>query len=108
MLVLSRERDESFLIGDSILVTVVEIRRDKVRIGIDAPPDIPVHRQEVYDAIRDRGQDLRFAARDHVLLPLSREMAATLLEMMEFELTVKPNAKVLSEVATACKTALGM
>jgi carbon storage regulator len=52
MLVLSRSRDESIMIGDNIVVTIVDIRRDKVRLGIDAPSEIPVHRREVYEAIR--------------------------------------------------------
>ena len=52
MLVLSRNKDESIVIGDNIVITIVEIRGDKVRIGIQAPKDIPVHRQEVYDAIQ--------------------------------------------------------
>ena len=51
MLVLSRGRDESIVIGDNIVITIVDIRRDKVRLGIDAPTEIPVHRREVYDAI---------------------------------------------------------
>jgi len=52
MLVLSRQRDETIMIGDDIELTVVDIRGDKVRIGIKAPADVPVHRKEVYDAIR--------------------------------------------------------
>ena len=52
MLVLSRHRDESIMIGDDVVVTIVDIRGDKVRLGIEAPTDIPVHRQEVYDAIK--------------------------------------------------------
>lgn len=52
MLVLSRQRDETIIIGDSIRITIVEVRGDKVRIGIDAPRDVTVHRQEVYDAIK--------------------------------------------------------
>jgi carbon storage regulator len=52
MLVLSRHRDESIMIGDDIIVTIVDIRGDKVRLGINAPQDIPVHRQEVYEAIQ--------------------------------------------------------
>ena len=52
MLVLSRHRDESIIIGDNIVITVVDVRGDKVRLGIDAPTDIPVHRQEVYEAIQ--------------------------------------------------------
>ena len=58
MLVLSRHRDESIMIGDEIVITVVDIRGDKVRLGIDAPQNVPVHRQEVYEAIqRERGQE---------------------------------------------------
>lgn len=52
MLVLSRQRDESIIIGDNIVITVVDVRGDKVRLGIDAPKEIPVHRQEVYEAIQ--------------------------------------------------------
>lgn len=52
MLVLSRHRDESIMIGDNVVITIVDIRGDKVRLGIDAPRDIPVHRQEVYEAIQ--------------------------------------------------------
>ncbi len=56
MLVLSRHRDESIIIGDNIVVTVVDVRGDKVRLGIDAPTEIPVHRQEVYEAIKKERQ----------------------------------------------------
>jgi carbon storage regulator len=52
MLVLSRQRDESIMIGDNIVITVVDIRGDKVRLGINAPVEVPVHRQEVYEAIQ--------------------------------------------------------
>ena len=52
MLVLSRQRDESIVIGDNVVVTIVDIRRDKVRLGIEAPGEIPVHRREVYEAIQ--------------------------------------------------------
>jgi len=52
MLVLSRHRDESIVIGNNIVVTIVDIRGDKVRLGIDAPTEIPVHRREVYEAIQ--------------------------------------------------------
>ncbi|MCA9246458.1 MAG: carbon storage regulator CsrA [Planctomycetales bacterium] len=52
MLVLSRHRDESIVIGDNIVVTIVDIRGDKVRLGIDAPTQIPVHRREIYEAIQ--------------------------------------------------------
>jgi carbon storage regulator len=52
MLVLSRQRDQSIMIGENIVITIVDIRGDKVRLGIDAPIEIPVHRQEVFDAIQ--------------------------------------------------------
>lgn len=51
MLVLSRKKNESIVINDDIMIVVVEIRGDKVRIGVEAPAEIPVHRKEVYDAI---------------------------------------------------------
>ena len=54
MLVLSRKKNESIIINDHITVTVVEIRGDKVRLGIDAPKDISVHRREVYEAIQNQ------------------------------------------------------
>ncbi|MDA1169399.1 MAG: carbon storage regulator CsrA [bacterium] len=52
MLVLSRKRDEKIVIGDSITITVIEIRGDKVRLGIEAPRHVAVHRQEVYEAVQ--------------------------------------------------------
>jgi carbon storage regulator len=52
MLVLSRQRDESIVIGDNVVITIVDIRGDKVRLGIEAPGEVPVHRQEVYEAIK--------------------------------------------------------
>jgi carbon storage regulator len=52
MLVLSRQRDESIIIGDNVQITVVDIRGDKVRLGIEAPAEISVHRKEVFDAIQ--------------------------------------------------------
>ena len=52
MLVLSRKKDEKIVIGDSITLMVIEIRGDKVRLGIEAPRDVTVHREEVYEAIK--------------------------------------------------------
>ena len=59
MLVLSRQRDESIIIGDNIVITIVDIRGDKVRLGIQAPTEITVHRQEVYDAIQRENNALK-------------------------------------------------
>lgn len=56
MLVLSRQRDESIIIGDDIVITVVDIRGDKVRLGIQAPSEIPVHREEIYDLIKKEAE----------------------------------------------------
>jgi carbon storage regulator len=56
MLVLSRQRDETIMIGDDVEITVVDIRGDKVRLGISAPTHIPVHRKEVYDAIQEENR----------------------------------------------------
>ncbi|MHC4294495.1 MAG: carbon storage regulator CsrA [Planctomycetota bacterium] len=52
MLVLSRQRDETIMIGDDVEITIVDIRGEKVRLGINAPAHVPVHRKEVYDAIK--------------------------------------------------------
>src|SRR5207248_334875 len=57
MLVLSRQRDETIMIGDDIEITVVDIRGDKVRLGISAPNTIPVHRKEVYEAIQRENRE---------------------------------------------------
>ncbi len=59
MLVLSRHKDESIMIGDDVVITIIDIRGDKVRIGIEAPQAIPVHRQEVYEAIEREKQKKR-------------------------------------------------
>ena len=57
MLVLSRQKDESIVIGDDVEVTIVDVRGNKVRLGITAPKNISVHRREVYEAIqREKGQ----------------------------------------------------
>jgi len=56
MLVLSRQRDETIMIGDDIEITIVDIRGEKVRLGINAPAHVPVHRKEVYEAIKREDQ----------------------------------------------------
>ena len=56
MLVLSRQKDESIVIGDDVEITIVDVRGDKVRLGITAPKNIPVHRREVYEAIQREKQ----------------------------------------------------
>ncbi len=68
MLVLSRKKNESIVINSDITITVVEIRGDKVRLGLDAPKEIPVHRREVYDAIHSGKEE----ADDPAPAPVSR------------------------------------
>jgi len=72
MLVLSRQIDETIMIGDDVELTIVDIRGEKVRIGIKAPPHVAVHRKEVYDAIR---RENREAASFRGDLPASRPAA---------------------------------
>jgi len=69
MLVLSRQRDETIMIGDDVEITIVDIRGDKVRLGITAPPQIAVHRKEVYEAIR-REKQAAGGTRDGKLPPV--------------------------------------
>ena len=80
MLVLSRKASESIRIGDDITVTVVEIRGDKARLGIDVPLETPVHRQEVYDAIQRNGETPRVGAPGDGRLPLSVRRALAIVE----------------------------
>ena len=71
MLVLSRRRDETIMIGDDVELTVVDIRGDKVRLGITAPIRITVHRKEIYDAIRRENEAAaRLNERDAAGLPV--------------------------------------
>ena len=59
MLVLSRKKNESIVINNDVVITVVEIRGDKVRLGIVAPKEVPVHREEVYEAIHGTSPDVK-------------------------------------------------
>ena len=63
MLVLSRKKNEQIVIGNDITIVVVEIRGDKVRLGVEAPKEVPVHRREVFDAIQ-RGTPVNPASSD--------------------------------------------
>jgi carbon storage regulator len=64
MLVLSRKKDERIVINNDITIVVVEIRGDKVRLGVEAPKEVPVHRREVYDAIA-RGEPVDLISGGH-------------------------------------------
>ncbi len=66
MLVLSRYRDESIVIGDDVVITIVDVRGDRVRLGIQAPPHVSVHRREIYDAITREREGLYGEASDGV------------------------------------------
>ena len=57
MLVLSRQKDESIMIGDDVEITIVDVRGDKVRLGINAPRSIAVHRKEIYIAIQKEKEE---------------------------------------------------
>ena len=77
MLWLSRQRDETIMIGDDVELTVVDIRGDKVRLGIKAPTHIAVHRKEVYDAIkRENEQAARLAGSEVVAIPTKNNSKA--------------------------------
>jgi len=78
MLVLSRYRDESIYIGDDVVITVVDIRGDRVRIGVQAPPNVSVHRQEVYEAIKNEKSGLgsrKETERSPSSMPLGQELS---------------------------------
>jgi len=73
MLVLSRQRDETIMIGDDVQITVVDIRGDKVRLGITAPRHIQVHRKEVYDAIKRENEQAAKIRQQDVADVIERE-----------------------------------
>ena len=64
MLVLSRKKDESIIIGDDVEITIVDVRGDKVRLGINAPRSISVHRKEIYEAIQREKEQKAKEAKD--------------------------------------------
>lgn len=59
MLVLSRKKDEKIIIGDNIVITLVDVETNKAKIGIDAPRSVPVHREEVYQSIKRENEQIR-------------------------------------------------
>lgn len=75
MLVLSRKKDEKIVIGDNISIMVVEIRGDKVRLGIDAPRDVSVHRREVYEAIKRKESEQDSSVEIPAALPTDQVQA---------------------------------
>ncbi len=82
MLVLSRYRDESIYIGDDVIVTVIDVRGDRVRLGIQAPPHISVHRQEIYDAIRREHGSVTSAAESPAETAVETKKSAPLAQKL--------------------------
>ena len=76
MLVLSRKKNESIVVNDSIVITVVEIRGDKVRLGIEAPREVPIHRSEVRDAMAAAQSEPPVSEHSQVITPSIEENAA--------------------------------
>jgi carbon storage regulator len=72
MLVLSRKKNESIVINNDITIVVVEIRGDKVRLGVEAPKEVPVHRREVYEAIRRNEAEAEAAGADRSNQPATQ------------------------------------
>ena len=73
MLVLSRQRDESIMIGDDVEIIIVDVRGDKVRLGITAPKEIPVHRREIYDAIQREKAEKKQALESENSEPVAKQ-----------------------------------
>jgi len=73
MLVLSRKKNERIVIGENVVVTVVEVRGDRVRLGIEAPQEVPIHRSEVHDAITKEQQS---QTNDEVPQPSAEEVSS--------------------------------
>ena len=66
MLVLTRKAGESIVIGSQIRITVLEMQGRQIRLGIDAPPEIPVHRGEVYERIKEENKQAAMAGEDEL------------------------------------------
>ncbi|MDQ7013819.1 MAG: carbon storage regulator CsrA [Planctomycetota bacterium] len=105
MLVLSRQRDETIMIGDEIEITVVDIRGDKVRLGITAPTSIAVHRKEVYEAIRSENKNAAKLNGDLQMIsqtiPPGRERAAARSKAAQLARPVRPDSQTEPIVKTA-------
>lgn len=96
MLVLTRKRNESIVIGTDVTVQVVEIQGDKVRIGIEAPHEVPLHRREVFEAIsRDRGP---FPETRRVPVELLRRVIGRLADLGTSDATATLDAFELSKI----------
>jgi len=95
MLVLSRYRDESIYVGDDIVITIVDIRGDRVRIGVQAPSNVTVHRQEIYEAIKNGNQKPGHGSDTEHFSSVPRLMAAPLdqeLNKRKAKMSTEPKA----------------
>ena len=101
MMILSRKKNEGLVINNNITVTVVEIREDKVRLGLVCPRDVPVHRQEVYDAIHGRPTD-SFPTAPAEPPPVPRPVAPPTVQLAERQ------GIWLDRLAAALKARTGM
>ncbi len=104
MLVLSRQRDETIMIGDEIEITVVDIRGDKVRLGINAPNRIAVHRKEVYDAIRDENE--RAASLRDQLAPTDFDVLRRAIAPGPAKSPARERARLIATTPTPSSTGL--
>lgn len=101
-IVLSRQVDESIMIGDEVEVTVVDVRGDTVRLGITFPKDIPIHRREIYDAIQREKASHR--EQEPQRIEAGKLMASTFRENVSIDLYIDPghaSAETIQEVLTA-------
>lgn len=103
MLVLSRKVDQDILIGDDIFVSVVDIRGDKVRLGVDAPRYVPVHRREVYETINGEG---RAAARNAAADRIADRLSVTALHPLTLKPWTREQIIALSYVDDDCRAEL--
>ena len=94
MYVFSRKKNEQLVIGDDIFVTVVEIRGDKVRLGIELPREVPVHRKEVYDALRQDAATSQPAEASSPAAPVA--------------VTAPPRVDKVEQLAAALESRLGV
>ena len=102
MLVLSRKRNEEIIIGDVITISVVEVRGDKVRLGIEAPREVSIHRSEVYDAIKAGNQDTYVSHLENGRIDDAYEMLFNnLAEVREGDLEILSQGISISDKANA-------
>jgi len=95
MLVLSRQKDQTIMIGDNIEITIVDVRGDKVRIGIAAPSNIPVHRKEVYEAIKQENKQAANVKIEDITMPPKKAQTKK---------TMSPKIRLIIIYNLSCRT----